>query len=356
MTAGPSRSSGDRSAAEAGGPPRADNGGLPNEAALIRLLDALAVALVFQDHEGQQVIANSEAHRLLGLDRETSSPTRIMEALARMAGAAFARPGPDEFEVQSGGRFFQIRAQVIQGAIGDGLLWRLEDISEERRRRLLFAEAKRRALMADVAGGVGHQFNNLLARLICQAEAIQDAASQDQAHALAEEIICTAEEGARAVRRLMTHAGGVVVDCREVEVAPLVDCWRQGLNGALTIQVERLGGTVVADHDLLRASLDELYANAVQASATALELRCSGEGDSAVVLEVTDDGHGMTPEVCAQATEPFFTRNGAESSVGLGLSMVQGAVRQCGGGLDVVSHPGNGTTVRLILARGKGQA
>lgn len=337
-------------------PDAAGDGEPASDINLAGVLDALTIALVFQDHRGQQAIANSAAHRLLGLDSATSSPAKIMAALASMVGAAPNPPGPKEFDVEREGRLYQIVIRVVHGAIGPGLLWRLEDVTEDRRRRSQLAEAKRRVLMADVAGGVGHQFNNLLARLICQAEAIQDATSVGQVYTLAEEIIRTAEAGALTVRRLMTYAGGAKADCRNIELMPLVEHWKNGrMNGALAINVENCGGTVFADHDLLRASLDELHANAVEASATALELRCSRENADTLVLEVVDDGHGMRPEDCARATDPFFTRNEVGDGAGLGLSMVQGAMRLCGGGLDIVSHPGKGTTVKLILARGKGQ-
>jgi signal transduction histidine kinase len=66
-----------------------------------------------------------------------------------------------------------------------------------------------------------------------------------------------------------------------------------------------------------------------------------------VSLAVTDTGHGMPPEVLRHVSEPFFTTKGPEQGTGLGLSMVYGFARQCGGGVAIDSVPGRGTTIRI---------
>jgi CheY-like chemotaxis protein len=68
-----------------------------------------------------------------------------------------------------------------------------------------------------------------------------------------------------------------------------------------------------------------------------------------VRLTVTDTGHGMPPEVAAQACEPFFTTKGVGEGSGLGLPSVYGIIQQHGGGLTVRSQPGQGTSVDLYL-------
>ncbi|HEY1410984.1 MAG TPA: ATP-binding protein, partial [Rhodopila sp.] len=68
-----------------------------------------------------------------------------------------------------------------------------------------------------------------------------------------------------------------------------------------------------------------------------------------VVVEVADNGSGMSPEVLERATEPFFTTKEAGKGTGLGLSQVYGFVRQSGGFLTITSTPGAGTQIRIHL-------
>jgi CheY-like chemotaxis protein len=76
-------------------------------------------------------------------------------------------------------------------------------------------------------------------------------------------------------------------------------------------------------------------------------------GDYAVVA-VSDSGEGMSPEVLAKASEPFFTTKPVGKGSGLGLSMVYGFARQSGGQLKIYSEAGHGSTIRLYLPRSGG--
>src|SRR5471032_149790 len=70
-----------------------------------------------------------------------------------------------------------------------------------------------------------------------------------------------------------------------------------------------------------------------------------------VLIELADTGVGMSAETLARVFEPFFTTKGPRHGTGLGLSMVHGFVHQSGGVIDVASRLGEGTTVRIFLAR-----
>ena len=75
----------------------------------------------------------------------------------------------------------------------------------------------------------------------------------------------------------------------------------------------------------------------------------AGTPGQRVRLRVTDTGCGMSPEVASRAFEPFFTTKGPGVGTGLGLSTVYGAVKEAGGEIGIVSSPGAGTTIQVLI-------
>ena len=98
----------------------------------------------------------------------------------------------------------------------------------------------------------------------------------------------------------------------------------------------------------LTRTLRALVVNAMEASPEScpIDLRAWKEGDQ-WILQVTDGGRGMSPEVLARAGEPFFTTKGTGEGMGLGLFLARTFAEQLGGGLTLASAPGAGTVVEL---------
>ena len=125
----------------------------------------------------------------------------------------------------------------------------------------------------------------------------------------------------------------------------------------LTVEASRPGWLAWIDASQLENALMNLVVNArdaMQQQSGEIRLRIASqrrEQGERVVIEVIDQGCGMTPEVREQVFEPFFTTKETGSGSGLGLSMVYGFVRQSGGQIEIDTAPGQGTTVRLLLPR-----
>jgi two-component system, cell cycle sensor histidine kinase and response regulator CckA len=138
-----------------------------------------------------------------------------------------------------------------------------------------------------------------------------------------------------------------------------------GADVALSIDLEPELGAVLADHAQLEQVLANLALNARDAmpfggrlsiSTRNVELKSAAEvldlePGKYVRLSVNDTGHGMDAATVARALEPFFTTKSESHGTGLGLAMVHGIVTQSGGGLRILSEPGEGTTISISFPR-----
>ena len=133
----------------------------------------------------------------------------------------------------------------------------------------------------------------------------------------------------------------------------------QTLGANVTVETEARSGRaacVMADANQLELGILNLGINARDAmpdggtlTISTAAIRTTRERFS---FASADTGTGMPPEVVARAFDPFFTTKPPGKGTGLGLSQVYGIVRQIGGDVDIISKPGEGTTVRLHIRRG----
>ncbi|MFP2930265.1 ATP-binding protein, partial [Pyxidicoccus sp. 3LG] len=232
-------------------------------------------------------------------------------------------------------------------------------------------QSEKLAIAGQLAAGVGHEINNPLSyvtgNLQFALEQLELAIRQpgDNTEALREalEALQEAREGAErirvTVRDLQTFARADEPHLSPVDVHAALEF---GLSMAMPhlryrAQVERRYGGVptVMGHE---ARLGQVFLQLLVNAAHAIP-----EGDAAhhrvtlttrsegtwVVVEVTDTGHGMPPEVAERVFEPFFTTRPLGTGTGMGLSTALGLVRSMRGELTVTSTPGGGSTFRVRL-------
>lgn len=232
-------------------------------------------------------------------------------------------------------------------------------------------EASRRDdAVGQLAGGMAHEINNALTVVLGGVELIDalGPSSPLAARALAD-ARRAAEQAGEVTARLLAFAGRQMLRPRIVAPADVVRAAAPAVRALVGAHVEV---ALVAegepwpcriDPDRLRDALLALAANAGDAMPGGGRLRLetrsvpaglaedgTGCADDRVEIVVADDGAGMAREALEQALVPFFTTK-PTGGTGLGLSMVQGFVRQSGGSLQLASEPGRGTTVRLLLPR-----
>jgi signal transduction histidine kinase/ActR/RegA family two-component response regulator len=238
------------------------------------------------------------------------------------------------------------------------------------RRTAELAQAQKMEAVGRLAGGIAHDFNNILAVVLADARALEGDLPEGDQRDCAAEIAKAGERGAALTRQLLAFSRKQVLHPRPVDVAATIaDLSKMlgrliGEHIRLVLDVGAGRRTVTMDPAQLEHALVNLAVNARDAMPAGGTLRI-GVGEAAidparaarlrlaagryVVVEVADDGCGMTPEVMARVFEPFFTTKPQGKGTGLGLAIVYGAVEQSGGRVDVASAPNRGTTFTLYL-------
>ena len=225
-----------------------------------------------------------------------------------------------------------------------------------------------------LAGGVAHDFNNMLQAILGNVELAIDAGGvSDEVRGALEEIRTSAERSADLTRQLLAFA-------RKQTIRPRVLDLNEAIDGAITM-LQRLIGEdvrlnwmpgagvwpVKADPGQVERILTNLTLNARDAMdglgavgimTTNVSFSEAGVHSGAerspgdfVSLTVRDSGRGMDDETLAHLFEPFFTTKPGGKGTGLGLATVFGILRQNGGFIDVTSQPGLGTVFTVLLPR-----
>ncbi len=214
-----------------------------------------------------------------------------------------------------------------------------------------------------LAGGIAHEFNNLLGMILGYSELVADALPEaSRARSDLERIVAAADRGSDLVRQLLAFSRGNEGARQRMRLQPLVEETAKFLRSSLPAGIELAldlgapGFEVDGDPAQIRQALVNLVTNSGQALPSGkgrigISLVASPRDPDEVVLAVEDDGVGIPPGNLARVLEPFFTTRAPGEGSGLGLSVVHGVVTAMGGSLEIESHLDQGTKVRLRMPR-----
>lgn len=236
----------------------------------------------------------------------------------------------------------------------------------ESERRL--AHARKMEAVGVLAGGLAHDFNNILSAIIGSSEmALDKLPAGDPVRRMVDRVHVAGLRARNLVELLLAFARPAAAEARgradlAEAAAEVVQLLGPSLSAAVELRAD-LGGerlAVAADPIRLHQVVMNLLTNAAEAvrggGRVDLALGREPGADGApdwVVLAVADTGPGMEPEVLERIFDPFFTTKRPGQGTGLGLAVVHGVVRSLGGRVEAESAPGRGSrfTVRLPAAQ-----
>jgi len=240
-------------------------------------------------------------------------------------------------------------------------------------------QAQRMESIGRLAGGVAHDFNNMLSVVLGNVEmALEQIDSSHPLHSFLEEIQKAGLRSAELTRQLLAFARKQVVEPKVLDLNQSVEHMLKMLERLIgeNIELDWWPGAELAPIEIDPSLLDQILANLTVNARDAINGvgRISIETQNVLLdedyctehvecmpgayvrLTVSDNGSGMDQETLSHLFEPFFTTKTVGKGTGLGLATVYGGVRQSGGFISVYSEPGRGTSFAVYLPSRQGRA
>ncbi|MDR1488287.1 MAG: response regulator [Holosporales bacterium] len=254
------------------------------------------------------------------------------------------------------------------------ILMQIVDISSQKRLEQQFIQSQKMQAVGQLAGGVAHDFNNLLTAMIGFCDLLlQRYIPSDPSYGDVIQIKQNADRAANLVRQLLALSKQQTMNPKVISItenlAELSSLLRRLIGTSIDFKMvhERNIWPVKVDNSQLEQVIINLVVNARDAMegkddaelviesknfSTDTEFKCfydiAPPGEY-ILIEVTDNGIGISPEAIKHIFEPFFTQKESKSGTGLGLSTVSGIINQAGGFINVISKEGEGSTFQVYL-------
>lgn len=350
-----------------------------------RISPAPTVIIAFED--GRCIDVNESFLRMSGYGRDemigyTESELRIFtgtdnygSAVQKLAESGFVRNELFYMRTKSGEiRDVLVSADTIALEEKKFILAMCNDITEQRRLESQLRRSQKMEAVGTLAGGIAHDFNNILSAVIGYTEiALRETDVSDRLRRYLDQILKAGERATSLVKQILTFSRQAEEKPQPMRVSPVIREALQLLRASLptTIQIRQDirsdRDTVLADPTQIHQILMNLCTNAAHAMRgskgelkiglapvevtpfDALNVHHGLPPGMYLNLTVGDTGIGMDQAVMERIFDPFFTTKKPGEGTGMGLSVVHGIVKSCGGAITVKSDPGKGTEFNIYF-------
>ena len=345
------------------------------------LIENSPLAIVSYDNTGRVTVANPAFEKLFGypqheilgrqLDRLITSPEVEAEATDLMRSMSFGvSVHTTTKRIRRTGETVVVElygVPLFAGGTVSGGYETYKDVTDQKKLEEELALSQKLQAVGRLAGGVAHDFNNILGVVQGYSEyMIEQLPITDPMRESAEEILHSAHRGSGLVRQLLSFSRKQVIEPVVLDLNAVMSSVQTlitrliGEDIELKVQLAPELGHIKADSGQIEQIILNLAVNArdamprggvidLETSNCSLENPTSSRLEPYVMLLFRDSGVGMAPETLSHIFEPFFTTKEKGKGTGLGLSTVYGIVEHSGGQVRVESELGRGTTFRIYF-------
>ncbi len=295
------------------------------------------------------------------VDREGGSRrlARYGLLLVLTFGAAFvvAGLGIAQAQLRQGNRELAQRAE----ALGQANELLEEQMSERAKAEEQLRQSHKMQALGQLTGGIAHDFNNLLTVIQGSADMLcRPGLAEDKRMRFAQAIVQASGNAASLTSQLLAFARRQPLKPERLDVSDLLRSMEDLIDRTMGERIEvrmslESSCKVEVDRGQLQSAILNIASNARDAMSGGGRLDIATreykkpDGEQMLELAIADSGTGMSAETLDRVFEPFFTTKDSGKGTGLGLSQVYGFASQSGGEASVVSAPGEGTTLKLLL-------
>ncbi|MEJ2660692.1 MAG: ATP-binding protein [Desulfobacteraceae bacterium] len=358
------------------------------------MIDTLPHPIFYKDDQGRYLGCNQAYETFSGFKREALMGKTVYDIAPRELAEAYEAADHDLFESRNP-QTYETSVRFADGTRRDvifnkavfyhqdgslaGLVGAMLDITDRKRaeeenalRERQMRQAQKMEAIGTLAGGIAHDFNNILSAIVGYTEiALHDLPKGVPVAGYLKKVLKAGDRARGLVNQILAFSRATEQETRPVVVKHIVKEALKLLQATLpsTIRIRsniRSDAAIKADPTQIHQVVMNLCTNAAHAmqdnggqlllSLTDALLDEPSQGPHAelapgpyLVLEVRDTGTGIDPEIQDRIFDPFFTTKKPGEGTGMGLSVVHGIIKDCGGSIQVRSVPGQGTTFQAWL-------